>query len=257
MLGSLAFAGCEASADPASPTDSGTPKTDTGAPGTDTGTPGDTATTDTAPSASEELIDDMESATGSIASTKGRNGAWYTYNDTTAGRSTDPDRRCRVLAGKARDAARQQQVRRTHQGQRFHHVGCGLRLRPQREERWRRRHYETELRRERLHRHHLLGSRRRQQRDEGETPHLDEVDRCRRRCVRPGRQVRRRLRYRHLDDQRLGQIHHRLHRSLPRRLGDCRRWPAFEQNLAVAIHFQLAKGAEFDVWVDDIAFLKK
>ncbi len=88
-LGVAAYAGCEAD------TTSNTPAKDSGV-GSDTGTPVDTGTNpDTPPSdtptpASEELIDDMEGGTGSIASTKGRVGAWYVYNDGTAGATQTP-----------------------------------------------------------------------------------------------------------------------------------------------------------------------
>lgn len=90
----VALPGCEAdTSSPGTTKDSGvvtdttvTPGTDTNTPGTDTNTPG----TDTAPAANEEMIDDMEGGTASILATKGRNGAWYVYNDGTVGAKQTP-----------------------------------------------------------------------------------------------------------------------------------------------------------------------
>ena len=81
----LVFVGCDGPAETTPAKDGGT---DTGV-ATDSTPPGDTAV-DTTPPANEESIDDMEGGTGSISSTKGRAGAWYTYNDGTAGATQTP-----------------------------------------------------------------------------------------------------------------------------------------------------------------------
>jgi hypothetical protein len=65
------------------PTTTNTGQGDTGGGGVDTGG------NDVSPS-STEMIDDMEANTGSILTTHGRVGAWYVYNDATAGAVEHP-----------------------------------------------------------------------------------------------------------------------------------------------------------------------
>jgi hypothetical protein len=67
--------------------------TGSGSGGTGTGTgsgTGDDASADSGPGLQLEAIDDMATNTGSILPSHGRVGAWYTYNDATAGASETP-----------------------------------------------------------------------------------------------------------------------------------------------------------------------
>jgi len=61
-----------------------------GGGGSPAGTGGGTGVTGSQPISAANMIDDLESDTGSIISQGGRVGAWYTYNDQTAGGTQTP-----------------------------------------------------------------------------------------------------------------------------------------------------------------------
>lgn len=94
----LIGAGCFSDATPASTTGDPTPNGSGGATtggGTGATTGGGTASTTgggttSPPGDAVDVIDDMEGATGSILAKDGRVGAWYVYNDGTAGATETP-----------------------------------------------------------------------------------------------------------------------------------------------------------------------
>lgn len=254
-LGPLALSGCEADASPGATADTGGSKSDTGAAGSDTGTPGDSAGGDTPATTSEELIDDMESATGSIASTKGRNGAWYTYNDTTVGAVQTPIAGAAFLPEKLATPRGTSKYAAHTKGSGFTTWGAGMGfdLSVKASEAgttkspydasaysgltfWGRVEA-TSVTKVRLHvSTHST--------DEGGgvcTP----KDKCG-------------------DDYGtdLAMTTDWVKYTVPFTDLSQEGWgtpsvPAFEQTQTIAIHFQLAKGADFDVWIDDISFIKK